>query len=304
MALSDNMTGSDNLTGAGLMVAAMAAFTLNDTCVKLLAGALPLSQVIALRGILTCVLIAAAALWLGKLTWRMSRADAAALLIRSLAEMAAAYFFLTALYNMPIATLTAILQALPLAVTLGAALVLGETVGWRRITAILVGFVGVMLIVRPGTEDFTLHAAYGVLTVVCATVRDLATRRLSRAVPSLTATLGTALAVTLLGIGMSATGADWQPMGLRETALIVAAAAMVCTAYLTIIMAMRVGDVGFIAPFRYSGLVVAMVVGLSVFGEWPDRLTLIGSAIVVGSGLYALWRERRQRPVPPRGAAG
>ena len=294
---------SDNMRGALLMVIAMTAFTLNDALLKLLSGQVPLFQVIAVRGLLTSAMIGVLAWRMGALRLDIPRRDRLLIALRCLAEAAAAYFFLTALFNMEIANVTAILQALPLAVTLGSALVFGERVGWRRMTAILVGFCGVLLIVRPGLEGFTVYSLYGLATVFCAMVRDLVTRRLSKAIPSLTVTFFTALAVTALGF-LLGLGTDWVPLGPREAGLIGGASVLIIGAYLTIIMAMRAGDISFVAPFRYTGLVVAIIAGVLLFGDWPDLLTWAGSAIVVGSGLFAFWRERRlavPRPrVPPR----
>lgn len=294
---------SDNTRGALLMVIAMTAFTLNDALLKLLSGQVPLFQVIAVRGLLTSAMIGVLAWRMGVLRFDIPRRDRLLIALRCLAEAAAAYFFLTALFNMEIANVTAILQALPLAVTLGSALVFGEQVGWRRMTAILAGFCGVLLIVRPGLEGFTVYSLYGLATVFCAMVRDLVTRRLSTAIPSLTVTFFTALAVTALGV-LLGLGTEWVPLGLREAGLIGGASVLIIAAYLTIIMAMRAGDISFVAPFRYTGLIVAIIAGVLLFGDWPDLLTWVGSAIVVGSGLFAFWRERRlavPRPrVPPR----
>lgn len=294
---------SDNTRGALLMVIAMTAFTLNDALLKLLSGQVPLFQVIAVRGLLTSAMIGVLAWRMGVLRFDIPRRDRLLIALRCLAEAAAAYFFLTALFNMEIANVTAILQALPLAVTLGSALVFGEQVGWRRMTAILAGFCGVLLIVRPGLEGFTVYSLYGLATVFCAMVRDLVTRRLSTAIPSLTVTFFTALAVTALGF-LLGLGTKWVPLGLREAGLIGGASVLIIAAYLTIIMAMRAGDISFVAPFRYTGLIVAIIAGVLLFGDWPDLLTWAGSAIVVGSGLFAFWRERRlavPRPrVPPR----
>jgi len=294
---------SDNMRGALLMVVAMTAFTLNDALLKLLSGQVPLFQVIAVRGLLTSAMIGVLAWRMGALRFDIPRRDRLLIALRCLAEAAAAYFFLTALFNMEIANVTAILQALPLAVTLGSALVFGEQVGWRRMTAILVGFCGVLLIVRPGLEGFTVYSLYGLATVFCAMVRDLVTRRLSTAIPSLTVTFFTAVSVTALGVVLGL-GTDWAPLGPREAGLIAGASVLIIGAYLTIIMAMRAGDISFVAPFRYTGLVVAIIAGVALFGDWPDLLTWVGSAIVVGSGLFAFWRERRlavPRPrVPPR----
>lgn len=297
------MAISDNARGALLMIAAMTGFTANDVCIKAIAGELPLMQVIFLRGVLTSAVLAVAAWRLRALAWPAGGRDRMLIVLRAVSEATAAWFFLTALTHMPIANVTAILQALPLAVTLGAALVFGESVGWRRLVAILAGFGGVMLIVRPGGEAFTIYSLYGVATVFCAMVRDLATRRLSREVPSLTVTLVSAVGVTVLGLVLGL-GEDWSVPSPRVAGLIVLAAGLVLLAYLTIIMAMRVGEIAFVAPFRYTGLLVAILLGLVVFGEFPDAATWAGSALVVASGLFAFWRERRlavPRPrVPPR----
>ena len=150
------MDRRDNLKGAVLMMVSMLSFTLNDTFIKLLAGQVPLNQVLFLRGVLTTVLIYAMIRFMGPLHWRIPRRDAWLVALRVAAEAASAYFFLTALFNMPIANVTAILQSLPLTITLAAAVFLREPVGWRRLGAILVGFAGVMLIVRPGAADFTI----------------------------------------------------------------------------------------------------------------------------------------------------
>jgi len=255
------------------------------------------------RGVLTTVMIGLLAWRMGMLRLNIPRPDRWLIALRCLAEAGAAYFFLTALVNMDIANVTAILQALPLAVTLGSAVVFGEQVGWRRMTAILVGFFGVLLIVRPGLEGFTVYSLFGLATVVCAMVRDLVTRRLSTSIPSLTVTFFTSLAVTTLGAVLGL-GTDWVPLGPREGAIIGGASVLIIAAYLTIVMAMRAGDIAFVAPFRYTGLVAAIIAGVLFFGDWPDLLTWVGSLIVVGSGLFAFWRERRlavPRPrVPPR----
>ena len=300
------MALSDNIRGAGLMAAAMTAFTGNDICIKLLSGQVPLSQVIVLRSLMVCLAFTGLGLWLGSLRLRLSRPDWTFLLLRSVAEGLGAYCFLTALFNMPIGTLSAILQTLPLTVTLGAALVFREPVGWRRFSAIGVGFLGVLLIIRPGTDEFTIYALYGIGAVVASTVRDLATRRLSREVPSMTAALVAAMVVAGLGGVMAGADAPWVTPTAGQMGAIAGAAALICLAYMSIVGAMRVGEVGFVAPFRYTSLVVAVLAGVVVFGERPGALTLAGMVIVVGSGLYTLWRERqlRRRIAARAGARG
>lgn len=286
------MARSDNLTGALLMMASMAAFTLNDTMMKAMAGQVPLFQLLFLRGVITTLAVAAIAWRMGALRARVSRRDRGIILWRTVAEIGAAYFFLTALFNMPIANVTAILQALPLTITLAAALFLREPVGWKRLAAIVVGFAGVMLIVRPGAADFNFHSLYALIAVGFVTLRDLSTRRLSRETPSMLVTLITSAAIMVV-FGLASLAGAWAPMGPREIGLTAGAGLMIIGGYLFSIMVMRVGEIGFTAPFRYTGLIWALALGWLAFGEWPEPITLLGAGIVAGSGLFTLYRESR-----------
>ncbi len=293
---------SENIRGALLMSAAMTAFTVNDMFLKLLGSHLPFFQIIFLRSIAVTVLLCLLVMQAGALRTPIAPADRKLILIRAIAEAIAAYLFITALFNMPLANVSAILQALPLTVTLAAAVFFREPVGWRRFTAIGIGFVGVFLIVRPGTEGFTIYSLYAVASVIAVTVRDLAARRLSPGVPSLSVAFATAIG----GLLFAAAGAvftDWQPMDTRDWLWLAAAVVAVVAGYLFSVMAMRIGEIGVVAPFRYASLIIALVLGFFVFDEWPRAITLVGAAIVMGTGLFTLWRERRvgrSAPVPLR----
>lgn len=282
---------SSNLRGALFMMASMAAFTFNDALIKLTDGAVPLFQLIFLRGVLTTLLILGLARYLGSIHLRVARRDWGLIAIRCCAEIGATYFFLTALFNMPIANVTAILQVLPLTVTLASALVFREAVGWRRMSAILVGFVGMLLIVRPGPDGFNIYAVYALIAVACVTVRDLSTRRLSSGVPSMTVTLFAALAITGFA-GLASIGGEWVPLTVTQASLISGASFFILGGYLFSVLVMRIGDVSFVAPFRYTGLVWALILGWFWFDQWPDTLTLVGAAVVVATGLFTLFRER------------
>ena len=282
---------TDNLRAVILMNIAMLAFTLNDTCMKLVTQSLPLYQAITLRGVLTTVALLLLAAGQGMRLAGLARGDWQVIGLRTLAEVAATVTFLTALLHMPLANLSALMQSLPLLVTLGAALVFGERLGWRRLTAIALGLVGVLLIIRPGTEGFDRWSVLGLVSVAAVVVRDLSTRKLSRAVPSTLVAICASAAVTGLGLaGLSLEG--WQPMGAREAALILGASVNLIIGYLTVVMVMRAGDIGLVAPFRYTALLWAIGLGWALFGTFPDRLTLIGAAIVVLAGLFTLLRER------------
>jgi len=274
------------------MVTSMAAFTINDALVKALAEMAPLYEVLFLRGVLTTVAVAAIAWKLGVLMPRLSRKDWGIIILRTGAETGGAFFFFSALSHIPIANITAIMQAVPLTITLAAALVLGEHVGWRRLAAILVGLGGVMLIVRPGASDFTVYSLYGLAAVGLVTVRDLSTRQLAPDTPSFFVTLVTSAAMTVL-FGLACLGSEWVTPTPEVLGLSAAAAALLIAGYQFIIMAMRVGEVGAIAPFRYTGLIWALLLGWVAFGEWPSLVTLAGAAIVVASGMFTLLRESR-----------
>ncbi|NJN05564.1 MAG: DMT family transporter [Rhodobacteraceae bacterium] len=269
----------------------MACFTLNDTLMKATNGEVPLFQLLFLRGLLASALIAGLAWSRGALRWDLPLRDWNLIAIRSASEVAAAYFFVTALLNMPLANITAILQVLPLTVTLGAALFFREAIGWRRMLAIAIGFCGMLLIVRPGPEGFSIWSVYALISVLCVTARDLATRRLSRAVPSLMVTLCASTAVFVLA-GLASLGTPWEPVSPDMRLLIIAAGLFVVGGYFFSVQVMRVGDVSFVAPFRYTGLIWALVLGWVVFGDWPKPLTLIGAGIIVATGLFTLYRER------------
>lgn len=283
---------SPNTLGALLMMASMACFTVNDTFIKMTAGAIPLFQLLFLRGAMTVLLILLFRKRLGQIHFNIALRDWGLISLRAAAEVGAAYFFLNALFNMPLANVTAILQALPLCVTLAAALVFRETVGWQRMAAILIGFVGVLLIVRPGPDGFSIWSIYALVAVLIVTVRDLATRKLSSGVPSMTVTMVTAV-VVMGAAGLASMTQTWSAVDLTQGALIAGSALFILGAYICSVQVMRIGDVSFIAPFRYTGLVWALVLGLLVFGDWPDGVTLTGAGIVVASGMFTLYRERK-----------
>jgi drug/metabolite transporter (DMT)-like permease len=283
---------SDNLRGAIYMGVAMAAFTLGDTAIKLVTETVPLFQTIALRGGISVTVLVVLALRTGAFRLPDGPQDRRRLGLRTVAEILATLLFMGALMHMPLANLSAILQTLPLAVTLGAALAFREPIGWRRLLAIFVGFCGVLLIIRPGSEGFDIWSVVGLGSVACVVVRDLVTRRMTAALPSVVVALAASLGVALMGLaGTAVTG--WALVGLREAALIGFAALALIVGYLSSVKTMRVGEIGFVAPFRYTALIWAILLGWAVFGTLPDVLTLTGAAVVIGTGIFTLYRERR-----------
>jgi len=292
---------SDNARGAIFMMVSMAAFVCNDTIVKVVSADLPLFPTIFLRGIFASAFLLALASRSQALRPSLAIKDRWAVSVRTAAEVGATVCFPTALFNMQIANAMAILQAMPLAVTLAAALFLRERVGWRRWSAIAVGFVGVLIIIQPGSEGFNSYSLLALGAVAMMVVRDLSTRRMSKGIPSLYVALMTALAITVVG-GIGSLIQPWEGASLRSAGLLLFAALFIVVAYLTNVIAMRQGDVGFVSPFRYFVLLWAIGLGWAVFGDIPSANMLIGSAIVIATGAYTLYRERavRQRAAAMR----
>ena len=280
---------SPNAKGAILMMLSMAAFTLNDTAIKAIDGAIPLFQLLTMRGVLVTGMLLMLTVWFGTLKLTMTNRDAVFVVLRSLSEVGAAYFIISALWVMPLATISSILQMLPLTVTLCAVFLFQEKVGWRRMTAIAFGFVGMLLIIRPWTEGLDSFVLFGIACVVCVTLRDVLTRYISADVPSLMVTLYVSVGV----LGFFAVASATEPyvaVSREDLVLLAGSAVFIMGGYLFSVMVMRVGEISFAAPFRYSGLIWALILGWLLFGEWPDPLTLLGAAIVVGSGLFTLFR--------------
>ena len=286
------LKGSDNFRGAALMAASMAFFVINDSLVKLASDNLGLFQIILLRGLMASALLALVALKRKSIFPILNRSDWKILTFRLIGEVGATLCYLTALFNIPIANATAILAALPLAVTLAAAVFMGEPVGWRRYLAIMVGFAGVLIIVRPGSEGFNAYSIWALGAVGFVVLRDLSTRLLSAHVSSIFVSLLTSIAITVTG-GVMSLFLVWEPVGAVEIRLLAAAAMLMVFAYLTSVMTMRVGEIGFVSPFRYTALLWAKALGVFIFGDVPDTWTLLGITIIVLMGIYTLYREKK-----------
>jgi drug/metabolite transporter (DMT)-like permease len=279
------------MRSAGYMMASMAGFATNDALIKTVADDLPLFQAVFLRGLFATLLVALLAWSRGALRFRAGRRDRRLIGQRVVGEILGTVCFLTALFHMPIANASAILQSLPLAVTLAAALFLGEPVGWRRYVAIIIGFLGVLIIVRPGSAGFNAYSLWAMAAIVFIVLRDLSTRRLSPDVPALGVVVVTSVALTTAA-GLAALVQGWRPVEAGHLGVLAAASVGLLGGYIFGVMTMRIGEIGFVQPFRYTLLVWATLYGILLFDEWPDRWTLIGSAVVVAMGLFTFYRER------------
>ena len=286
------MSQNENMRGAIFMMASMAGFVLNDTMMKLVSKDLELFQAVFLRGILATLLLGLLAWHKGALQYRPVRRDLKIIGWRTFAEVGATFCFLTALFNMPLANATAILQSLPLAVTLAASVFLGQKVGWRRYLAILLGFVGVLIIVRPGTDGFNAYSLWALAAVGFVTLRDLLSHKLTPETPSIYVALVTAAAVMILA-GLATLTQDWQEVSISTVLYLSGAAGFILIGYIAAVTAMRHGEISFVSPFRYSALVWALLLGILVFGEFPDGWTMVGTTVVVGMGIFTFYRERK-----------
>ncbi len=279
----------DNLRGAAFMVISMALFSVEDAIIKHLSTTLPTGQILILLG------LGGGTAFALLLQIRGERfLDPAffnpAILLRNLGELTGTIFFVTALWLIPLSTASVILQAQPLVVTAGAAMFLREVVGWRRWTAVAVGFAGMILILRPGAAGFDPAAIFAVLGVLGLSLRDLATRRVRAAVSSVQLAAWAFFALIPAGaLLLPFTAAPVLPTA-GEAGLIGCIIGIGMVAYMCITRATRIGDVSFVAPFRYSRLIFALIVGGIAFGERPDAFTLIGGALIIGSGLYIFFR--------------
>jgi drug/metabolite transporter (DMT)-like permease len=294
---------SPNLRGGLFMAVAMASFTMNDAITKAVSTEMNFGEIMLVRGIFAMMLIAALTVHrraIRPLRTLMVRPVA----LRVVGEVGGTIAFLAAIVHLPLANISAIMQALPLAVTLGAALVFSEPVGWRRWLAIAVGFAGVLVIVRPGVEGFNQFALLALIAVLFCAVRDLATNRIPAEIPSLFITLLTTITVTVAGVFMLVPLGGWMPLSGRAVGLLALAAVLVLVGYQCVIMAMRAGDISAVAPFRYTALLWAMLLGYVVFGEVPDALMVVGASLIVMSGLYAFYRERLRNRRRPAASAG
>ena len=281
----------DNIRGAAFMVFAMFCFAVEDGIIKLLAGTMPVGQIIAVTCLGGLVAFLCWAAFKGDKLWQPGYLDVKVNL-RSVFDTGGSLMFVSALSLIPLTTASAVIQATPLVVALGAAIFLAQPIGWRRWIAILVGFIGVLIIIRPGMDGFvpaTLLAVGGMLGLAA---RDLMTRSLNVDLtgPQL-ATHTFSMIVPAGFLLMALQGQSIVVPDGRQSLLLLASIVVGMAAYLAIVAATRRGNAGIISSFRYSRMIFALIIGFVMFAEIPDAPTLIGAAIIISSGIYTLWRE-------------
>ncbi|TNJ47520.1 DMT family transporter [Phaeobacter sp. B1627] len=283
---------TDTLRGSLLMGLAMAAFAVEDMIIKTVAEAMPTGQVLILFGLGGMAIFGAMARAQGSSLWHPGFCTRP-LIWRAVAEVSGRLFFTLAIVLAPLSLASAILQATPLVVTAGAVVFFGARVGWRRWLAIGIGFVGVLMILRPGMSGFEATSLLAVAGMLGFAGRDLATRAAPRTMTNAQLGVFGFAMLTVAGIiALCWTGGAVWPTAAQAMAL-GAAVAVGVLAYMALTGAMRLGEISVVAPFRYTRLVFAMALGILVFGEQPDLMTLLGSLVVVGSGIFTLIRSRK-----------
>ncbi|WP_170572132.1 DMT family transporter [Ruegeria atlantica] len=283
----------NNINGILLIIGSMAAFALEDMFIKHLSISVSTGQIMIVLGLFCSLIFVVMSLATRKrifdpLAWK------ALPLARAGTEAVGALTFVTALSLVDLSTVAAVFQAMPLAVTMGAALFLGEQVGWRRWSAIGVGFIGVVMIIRPGLEGFQPDSLFVVATVIAIAARDLITRRLDVRVASSVVALQAYIAVGLAGLVlMLFTAQPVVPLQAVQVGPYLGAIGFGVLGYYGIVSAMRIGEASALTPFRYTRLVFSIIAGMLMFGERPDTMTLAGATLIIGSGMYTFIRERK-----------
>jgi drug/metabolite transporter (DMT)-like permease len=277
------------LRASAYMVAAMASFVLNDSCVKYIGTSLPLGEIMSIRGFIAVIIIAAFCVSQGELK-QAPQILSRWVLLRSALDVSGTVMFLTALMHIPLANLTAILQSVPLVVVLLSVIFLGEKVGIRRVGAIAAGFAGVMLIMRPQPSTFTIYEGLALGIVLSVAMRDLVTKRIPTNIPTFVIALANAGFVTLGGL-VIAFVQGFAPIAWWQLALLAMSAALLASGYMFMVATLRLGELSVTAPFRYSSVLFSIILGMAIFAEFPDIPSYFGMGLISAAGLYAAHRE-------------
>lgn len=281
------------IRGIACVVGGGALLALNSTVVKFLVADYPPGQIMAVRALFVFVIVAA-------FVWRDGGVRSLRIrspigqLVRALCLASSTCLMILSVQRLPLGDVFAINHASPLIMTALAVVFLGERVGWRRWLAILVGFVGVLIMLRPSAAAFQPAALLPLAVAMISATRDVITRRISATDTSTVTFAVTTTVILLAGLGLSAfTG--WAPIHLRDLWLFALAGFFQGLAHFLMIEAFRFAEAKVVAPFKYATILWAMVIGYVFWGDVPDNWIITGGTIVVASGLYILHRQRRAR---------
>ena len=277
--------------GIAYMIGGSLLLTMNDAVVKWVSSDFQLGQILVSRGLAALVIITLVLCW--RKEFNIFRVKYPKIqLLRAVLMIASTYLFISGLRLMPLAENVAVAFVGPIFVTALAPLILAERVGWRRWAAVLVGFAGVLVMLRPGGDGLNWAALFPAGAALCGALRDLLTRRISHTEASGTTLFYSTLGVTLAGAVAAPFG--WQPPGMVDLGLFALAGVLLCAAHFLHIETFRFAEAALVTPFKYSSLLWAGAIGFLIWGDTPDRWTVLGAALLIGSGLYIFHRESRQ----------
>ncbi len=293
--MSDDQLARANMRGIGFMLVSMMFYIVCDALTKSAGATLPVGEVIAIRSTVAALLLAPFVSWRGVPAY-LKQLWSPAMIVRNVGDVGVTILFCITLVNVPIANATSIMQTSPLAITAAAALFLKERVGWRRWTATLVGFLGALLIIRPGNADFTWWYLPAIVSILFVVMRDLGTRFVDKTVPTVPVTLWTFL-LTVAGASVfMAPWEGWRTPDSLEFAKCMGAGFFVTFGASFLVMSLRSGgEISTIVAFRYSIVLWSIGIGWLVWGQLPHPTSVLGIIIVVGAGLYTVHRERVRR---------
>lgn len=297
-------TQSENFRAGLLMVAAMAGFAVEDLLIKQVAVVLPVGQILLMASVLGTLVFGTLVLLRGQKLWERQFLGRA-FVIRNVSDVIGFALGTVGLTLIPLSLTASIMQTAPLLVTMGAALFLGEQVGWRRWLAVGIGLIGVLMILRPGSTAFDPAALFVVAGVVGLAIRDLATRATSMRITTLQMIFWANALANLGALGVVAIdGRPFVAMEFAQIWRIAIAFILGGTSYYGLLIALRLGEASAVVPLRYSRLIFATTLGVTFLGERPEAIVLAGAGLVIGSGLYTFWREaqlgRSARPSPAK----
>jgi drug/metabolite transporter (DMT)-like permease len=283
-------SASQTTRGIVAMVLATALFCCGDAMMKLAATLLPTTQTMFVRSSTSAALVLSFA-WITGAFGEIRRGFSRAMAFRAGSDVTASLLFQAALGRMHFADIMAVLQVSPLTLTAGSALFLGEKVGWRRWSAVAVGLLGALLIVKPGTSSFNWWAIAAILSVIGGAARDISTRRIDPLLPT-SLILGISAVVVSLGSLAGALVEQWHvPDGITLFMLLCAG---ICSmlGQVCVITAVRSAEISVVAPFRYAGIVWALILDLAIWSHFPDAWAMVGIVAVSSAGIYTFYRER------------
>ena len=283
---------STNIKAALLVMLAMTFISCNDAIIKTMTESLGIGQVLFIRGSIACLLFFSI-LKFRKMPVFPKPAFSKINLGRACCEMCATCCFITGLSLMPIATVSTLTWTSPILSTLLAALILKENVIPLRWVAVLIGFIGIALVTNPFSGNFSAIMFLPLMAAAFVSSRDIFTRRIPVELNSIYVTLATLVLVTLAGLVISIF--DWRPINLYHIFALSCSSVLLSCGFFIQITAVRMGELSFVAPFSYFGIIVALILGMIFWQEYPTLLMLCGVTLIVLSGITITLSQRIKR---------